>query len=118
VSLTYDQFRYAFADVVSEEEAKELYETCSVPGSGVPLVRAATANFNPCTEAKVETESPEREPLLIISGENDHTFPWAVANAKVRPRSSRSATGGHSLTIDSGWREVGEKGLEFVKRFV
>ena len=24
---------------------------------------------------------------------------------------------GHSLTIDSGWREVADKALEFVKRF-
>jgi non-heme chloroperoxidase len=62
VPLTYDQFRYAFANAVSEDEAKELYETYSVPGSGAPLFQAASANSNPWTEAKVDTENPERGP--------------------------------------------------------
>src|SRR6476646_5536532 len=53
IPLTYDQFRFGFANAVSEEEARELYETYSVPTSGVPLFQAATANLNPWTEAKV-----------------------------------------------------------------
>ena len=75
VPLTYDQFRYAFANAVSEDEAKELYETFAVPASGAPLFQAATANLNPWTEAKVDTKNPDRGPLLIISGEKDHTVP-------------------------------------------
>ena len=66
VPLTYDQFRYGFANAVSEDEAKELYENFSVPTSGAPLFQAATANLNPWTEAKVDTKNPERGPLLII----------------------------------------------------
>jgi non-heme chloroperoxidase len=81
VPLTFDQFRYAFANAVSEEEAKELHETFAVPASGAPLFQAATANLNPWTEAKVDTENPERGRLLVISGEKDNTVPWAVANA-------------------------------------
>jgi non-heme chloroperoxidase len=76
VPLAYEQFRYAFANAVSEDEAKELYETYSVPTSGKPLFQAATANLNPWTEAKVDTENPQRGPLLIISGEKDNTVPW------------------------------------------
>src|SRR5712691_12935663 len=60
VPLSYEQFRYGFANAVGEEEAKELYETFAVPGSGVPLFQAATANLNPWTEAKVDTKNPER----------------------------------------------------------
>jgi non-heme chloroperoxidase len=60
VPLTYEQFRYAFANAVSEEEAKRLYETYSVPGSGAMIFQAATANLNPWTEAKVDSKSPER----------------------------------------------------------
>jgi non-heme chloroperoxidase len=63
VPLTYDQFRYAFANAVTEDEAKQLYETFAVPGSGVPLFQAATANLNPWTEVKVDTRNPERGPL-------------------------------------------------------
>lgn len=79
--LTYDQFRYGFANAVSEEEAHQLYKDFAVPAAGAPLFQAATANFNPWTEAAVDTKNPERGPLLIISGEKDHTVPWSIASA-------------------------------------
>ena len=91
VPLTYEQFRYAFANAVSEEEAKELYDTFAVPAAGAPLFQAATANLNPWTEAKVDSENPDRGPLLIISGEKDHTVPWAIANASYKSRSATRA---------------------------
>src|SRR5256885_6624535 len=116
VPLTFEQFRYAFANVVDEKEAHELYETYSVPGSGVPLFQAATANLNPWTEAQVDTHNPERGPLLIISGEKDHTVPWAIANASFQQQEHNKGVTeitemkgrGHALTIDSGWREVAD----------
>src|SRR5204863_556113 len=64
IPLTFEQFRYAFANVVSEDEAKVLYNTYAVPGSGVPLFQAATANLNPWTEVKVKSKNPDRGPLL------------------------------------------------------
>jgi non-heme chloroperoxidase len=126
VPLTYDQFRYAFANAVSEEEAKELFDTYAVPAAGKPLFQAATANLNPWTEAKVDHENPDRGPLLIISGEKDHTVPWAIANAEYKRQSHNPGVTeitemkgrGHALTIDSGWREVCDTALTFVKRFV
>jgi non-heme chloroperoxidase len=125
VPLTFDQFRYSFANAVSEEEAKELFETFAVPAPGTPLFQAATANLNPWTEAKVDSENPERGPLLIISGEKDHTVPFALSNAAFKKQErnpgvtefAEIAGRGHALTIDSGWREVADKALEFVKRF-
>jgi non-heme chloroperoxidase len=126
VPLSYEQFRYAFANAVSEEEAKELYETFAVPGPGAPIFQAAAANLNPRTEAKVDSENPDRGPLLIISGEQDHTVPWAIANASFRKQERNEGVTeiieikgrGHALTIDSGWREVADTALAFVKRFV
>jgi non-heme chloroperoxidase len=126
VPLSFDQFRYAFANAVSEEEAKELYETFAVPAPGAPLFQAAGANLNPWTEDKVDTKNPERGPLLIISGERDNTVPWAVANASYkRQKRNHGVTEivkmpnrGHALTIDSGWREVADTALAFVRRFV
>jgi pimeloyl-ACP methyl ester carboxylesterase len=125
VPLSYEQFRYAFANAVSEAEAKELYETYAVPASGTPIFQAATANLNPWTEAKVDTRSPERGPLLVVSGERDHTVPRALAFAAYRKqRRNEGVTEfvelsgrGHALTIDSGWREVAETVLAFVRRF-
>jgi pimeloyl-ACP methyl ester carboxylesterase len=79
VPLTYDQFRYAFANAVTELEARELYETFAVPAAGEPLFQAAGANLNPWTEDRVGYENPERGPMLIISGEKDHTVPRAIS---------------------------------------
>jgi non-heme chloroperoxidase len=126
VPLTYEQFRYAFANAVSEDEAKELYETFAVPASGAPIFQAAAANLNPWTEARVETKNPDRGPLLIISGQKDHTVPWAIANASYQKQKRNDGVTeitevpnrGHALTIDSGWREVADIALDFVQRFL
>jgi non-heme chloroperoxidase len=125
IPLTYEQFRFGFANAVSEEEAQELYTTFAVPAPGAPLFQAATANFNPWTEAKVDSKNPDRGPLLIISGEKDNTVPWAIANASYkRQKRNEGVTEiveipgrGHALTIDSGWREVANTALAFVERF-
>jgi len=126
VPLTYEQFRYAFANAVSEDEAKQLYDSFSVPASGAPLFQAAAANLNPWTEAKVDTKNPDRGPLRIMSGEKDHTVPWAIANASYKQQKKNPGVTeivemkgrGHALVIDSGWREVADKALGFVQRFV
>ncbi len=125
VPLTYDQFRYAFANAVSEDEAQQLYETFAVPAPGLPLFQAATANLNPWTEAKVDTGNPARGPLLFISGEKDHTVPWVITNASFKQQAHNEGVTeivemkgrGHALTIDSGWREVAHTALAFVQRF-
>jgi pimeloyl-ACP methyl ester carboxylesterase len=126
VPLTFEQFRYAFANAVSEEEARELHRTYAVPAPGEPLFQAAVANLNPWTEAKVDTKNPERGPLLILDGEKDNTVPWSIANASFKQQQKNPGVTeiamipgrGHSLTIDSGWRVVAETSLAFIQRFV
>jgi non-heme chloroperoxidase len=125
VPLTYEQFRYSFANTLSEDEAKELYATYSVPTPGEPLFEAAFANLNPWTEAKVDTKNPKRGPLLILDGEKDHVVPWAIANASYkRQRRNDGVTEimkipgrGHALTIDHGWQEVADIALAFVQKY-
>lgn len=125
VPLTYEQFRYAFANVVSDAEAKELYETYAVPAPAEPVFQAAAANLNPWTEVKVDTANPGRGPLLIIEGEKDNTVPWAIANAAYKKQKrnpgvteiQRITGRGHALVIDSRWQEVAQAALEFVRRF-
>jgi non-heme chloroperoxidase len=126
VPLTYDQFRYAFANAVTEAEAKDLYSEFAVPASGAPLFQAAASNLNPWTEDKVDTRNPERGPLLIISGEKDHTVPWAISNASYKKQKRNlgiteiveMAGRGHALVIDSGWCEVADTALGFLNRNV
>jgi non-heme chloroperoxidase len=125
VTLTFDQFKYAWANALDEKEAKELYDAYHVAGSGISLAQMGNANLNPWTEAKVDTKNPDRGPLLIIEGEKDHTVPWAIAHAAYkRQRRNPGVTEivripnrGHALTIDHGWREVAQTALDFVKRF-
>jgi pimeloyl-ACP methyl ester carboxylesterase len=125
VTLTFDQFKYGWANALSDEEAKQLYDTYHVAGSGIALNQMANANLNPATEAKADTKNPDRGPLLIIDGEKDHTVPWAIANASYKKQKRnpgvteivKMPNRGHSLTIDSGWREVAQTSLDFVKRF-
>jgi len=126
IPLTFDEFRFAFANAVSEEEAKSLYDEFAVPAAGAPLFQAAFANLNPWTEVKVDVESPNRGPLLVISGEMDNTVPRAIAHASFeQQQKNRGVTEfiemqgrGHALTIDNGWREVAETALKFAQRFV
>jgi pimeloyl-ACP methyl ester carboxylesterase len=126
VTLTLDEFKYGWTNALGEDEAEQLYETFHVAAPGVALMQMANANLNPFTEAKLDPKNPDRGPLLIIDGEKDHTVPWAIANAAYkRQRHNEGVTEikkipnrGHSLTIDSGWREVAQTALEFVKRFV
>src|SRR5208282_6221069 len=117
---------YAFANAVSEDEAKELYDAYAVPAAGAPLFQAAAANLNPWTEAKVDHKNPDRGPMLIISGENDHTVPRAISEAAFKiQRENPGVTEfveipgrGHALTIDHGWEEVADISLDFVEKFV
>ena len=122
VALTYEQFRYGFANALEEDEAHALYDQCAVPGPGTPLFQAAAANLNPWTEDRVNTENPARGPLLLIAGEKDHTVPLAVVKAAYKLQKNNPAVTefreipgrGHSLTIDHGWRDVAEIALAFI----
>ena len=124
VMLTYEQFRYSFANAVSENEARRLYEAYPVPGSGIPLFQAATANINPFTQVKAGTKNPDRGPMLIITGEKDHFAPHAIASASYKKQKrNRAATDiqeipdrGHSLVFDSGWQDAAEAALAFIKK--
>ena len=126
ITLTFDQFTYGWANALDEDEAKQLYDTYHVAGSGIALAQMGNANLNPRTEAKVDTKNPDRGPLLVIDGEKDHTVPWAIAHAAYkRQKRNPNVTEiqqlpgrGHSLTIDHGWQEVAQAALDFVKRFV
>jgi non-heme chloroperoxidase len=126
IPLTYEQFRYAFANAVDEEEAKSLYAEFAVPAPAEPLFQAVASNINPWTEVKVDTESPNRGPLLITSGEKDHTVPWALCDAAYKLQVRNEAITeivklpgrGHALVIDHGWQEVAETARAFARRFV
>ena len=124
ITLTQEQFNYGWANALDENEAKRLYDTYHVAAPGVALMQMANANLNPFTEAKADSKNPDRGPMLVISGEKDHTVPPAIANAaykrqKRNPNVTEIAkipNRGHALTIDSGWQEVAQTALDFLKK--
>ena len=122
--LTYRQFRYSFGNAISDDECQQHYAALPVPGSGIPLFQAAIANFNPATQITADTRNPRRGPMLIISGEKDHIAPSAIATASFKKQRRNSSptefvempNRGHSLVFDSGWHEVADRALGFLKQ--
>ena len=124
VTLTWEQFAYGWTNALSDEEGRALYEDFHVPASSVPIFQAATANFNPFAETKVVTDNHDRGPLLLIAGADDNTVPLAVVENEYRIQQKNVGNTelaiipnrGHSLIIDSGWREVADTALAYVRR--
>jgi non-heme chloroperoxidase len=123
VALNADQFRYGFGNAVSASESAELFERWTIPSPGRPLFEAALANFAPHSPAKVNTANATRGPLLLTSGELDHTVPPAIVKGTLKLyRNSPAVTDfrsfpgkGHSLALDSGWREVADAVLDWLR---
>jgi pimeloyl-ACP methyl ester carboxylesterase len=123
ITLTEEQFRYGWTHVLSAEESSMLYAQHHVAAPAKPLFQGAFANFNPRSETRVNTRQRHRGPLLIISGERDHTVPWAIAHASFKrwkhneaPTEITEMKGRtHSLTVDSGWHEVAETAIAFLQ---
>ena len=123
VSLTYEQYRYGWVNALDEDEGRALFDEFHVAAAGIPIFEAATANLNPFSQVTVDTRNPDRGPLLIISGQKDHTIPWAIAQAAFKQQEHNPGLTeivevpdrGHSLTIDHGWKGVAELALDFVR---
>jgi non-heme chloroperoxidase len=123
VALTAEQFRYGFGNALPPQESGELFERWTIPSPGKPLFEAAAANFAPGSPAKVNTGNHDRGPLLLIAGGQDHTVPPAITRATRKLYHKSPAITdfrefpdrGHSLTIDSGWREIADYGLAWLK---
>jgi non-heme chloroperoxidase len=122
VPLTREEFRYGFGNAISQEESDALYETYCVAAAGRPLFQAAAANLNPWTEVSADTTNPERGPLLIVSGGQDHTVPSSMVSAAFRRQQRNPGVTvfrefedrGHSLILDHGWEQVANLALTFV----
>jgi pimeloyl-ACP methyl ester carboxylesterase len=123
VALTPEQFRYGFTNEVSAQESADLHERWTIASPGRPLFEAAFANVTTSSATKVNTGNATRGPLLLIAGLKDHTVPPSIVKATLRRyRRSPAVTElkefsgrGHSIVIDSGWREVAEGALAWLK---
>jgi len=121
VSLTAKQFKYAFGNMLTEEESDALHAAWTIPGPGKPLFQDAGANFSRHSPAAVDTHKADRGPLLLTSGTEDHTVPLKVteevfalyADSPAVTEFHKFEGRGHSLTLDSGWKDVADVALEW-----
>ena len=123
VSLTEKEFRFGFGNALSEEESGELFAQWTIPPRPARCSRPRRPTSRSTHEAKVDTGNQTRGPLLLISGAEDHTVPDVVTRSTLKQyRHSTAVTElkqfehrGHSLTIDSGWKEVADATLGWLK---
>ena len=121
-SLTFNQFKYGFANAVPEKEARELYDQWTMPAPCRPLFQAATATFAG-SDTKVNTANTTRGPLLITGGDKDNIAPPLLGLASLEKYNRSVITDfklfegrGHSLIVDHGWKEVAEYSLAWLKK--
>ncbi|MBN9415002.1 MAG: alpha/beta fold hydrolase [Candidatus Eremiobacteraeota bacterium] len=124
VQLTLEQFRYAFANKLNEEEARKVYEEQVIPGPGRPVFQAALANVTPGAVTHVDFANSYRPPLLLIAGSDDHQVPASLnrSNFKKYER-SQAVTDfkefplrSHLIVSENGWQEVADYALSWAER--
>jgi pimeloyl-ACP methyl ester carboxylesterase len=126
VELTAHSFRYAFGNALSMEESTELFTQWSVPSPAKPLFEVAVANFVPGSAASVAVGNAERGPLLLVAAGRDNTVPPSVVRAQHKRYAKSPAVTdiqefahrGHSIVVDSGWREVADTVRDWLKQRV
>ena len=123
VALTFEEFHYAFANIMPESGTRVAYERYAVPGPGRPLFQVASGNFNPWAANRINFRNHDRAPLLLIGGSEDHIVPARLNRINFRLyRHSNAQTGykefthrSHFIVGQTGWREVAEFALTWVE---
>ena len=119
--LTFEKFRYVFANVMTETLARAVYDQDVIPGPCRPIFEAAVANFTPGTVARVNHRNNRRSPLLLIAGANDNFVPAILnrTNFKLYRRSTAETDykefpeRSHLIISQEGWKEVADYALSW-----
>ena len=121
VKFTPEQWKYAFANTFSDEEAQRLYDRYAIPASGRIFWDSVLANFEPGHQATwVDYHNDARAPLLFVSGSEDHLMPPAVQRSNHKHYKSAAITEikeyegrAHLLPSQEGWQEVADFALDW-----
>ncbi len=120
VPLTPGQFRYAFANTLSEHESARVYQRYHVPAPGRFVWDTVLANFTfGHADTYVDFRNRGRAPLLLVGGGADHLEPAAVSKSNFKHyRKTPAVTEYHEFpgrahyTIgQDGWEEVADYAL-------
>jgi pimeloyl-ACP methyl ester carboxylesterase len=126
VPFNFDQFRYGFANTMTEREAREAFQLNAIPAPGRIVFQTGLANLNPRAATKVDYRNDRRAPLLLIAGGEDHIVPASVNRANFRKYRRSTATTdfvefsgrSHLIVAQTGWEEVAEHALSWAQKHV
>jgi pimeloyl-ACP methyl ester carboxylesterase len=115
VGFTPEEFHYAFANALSEEDSLRVWERYHIPASGNWIWRyGLIANFQPGhQETWVNYRNDARAPLLFIAGGEDHIMPASVNRSNAKHYKSDTITDYFEFPGRSHWT-CGEPGWEAV----
>lgn len=120
VDLSFDEFKFAFANGMPEDEALAGYNRYYIPSPKRPLIQVAFSNFNPKAPNKVDYHSEDRAPLLFIGGSTDNITPPSVNMENRRAYKTSTITEykeysmrPHFTVSQKGWEEVADYALEW-----
>jgi pimeloyl-ACP methyl ester carboxylesterase len=119
VGFTFDQWRYAFTNTFTEEEARRLYERYHIPASGNVFWGSVLANIHPGKDdTYVDYRNDDRAPLLFISGSEDNLMPPKIQRSNAKHYKSNTVTEvkefegrAHLMPAQEGWEEVADYAL-------
>ncbi len=121
VLLSPKQFRYAFANSMTQEESDRVREEFVIPAPGKPLWQAATHMFMNTGESRIDYAKPDRAPLLFVTGGADHVVPASVNRKNAKRYTSgvvdvKEFPGRTHYTVgQDGWEEVADYALAWAE---
>ena len=124
IGLSEDEWRYAFTNTFTEEEARRLYERYHVPASGRILWGGVLANFQPGhQDTWVDYRNADRVPLLFVSGSEDHIMPPSVQRSNAKHYKAEGTVTeikeyegkAHLLPSQEGWQAIADEVLAWAE---
>jgi pimeloyl-ACP methyl ester carboxylesterase len=114
VSLTFEEFHYAFANNMSGKDAKKIYDRYAIPDTGRAVFESVFDDFSSHAPTNVNYKNNKRSPLLLIAGSDDHTVPAAVSKSNYDKYNDSTALTdfhefegrSHLIMLEEGWEEV------------
>jgi pimeloyl-ACP methyl ester carboxylesterase len=91
VTLTLEEFTYAFVNTFSDEEAAAAYSRYAVPETGQIFYEAGFANFHLHPPTELDFKNADRAPLLLVGAASDHTVPASLTKAAYKRYAKSSA---------------------------
>lgn len=123
--FTKKEFRYAFANTLSEQDSDAAYARYYIPAPGRWVFDYGLfANYRPGHQETYVDFSRDRAPLLFIAGGADHIMPASVNRANCRKYSKSPAITdyhefpgrSHFTCGEPGWERVADLALEWTAR--